>query len=183
MESFRKAILQETNHMAEIIAAKKSMPRVDLTPMVDLGFLLITFFMISTTMKEQRALRFFLPQDGTGTVVGESTTLTLVPTENNTVLYFHGSLGEAVRQNQLGSTGFSLQNGVGQLIRDKKALLRKSGKDKDLAILVYPDQSSTYKNVVDIIDELLINDVHTYCISDDAVTIAALKENIMVAEK
>lgn len=79
--------------------------------------------------------------------------------------------------------GFPCKNVVGQLIRDKKALLRKSGKDKDLAILVYPDQSSTYKNVVDIIDELLINDVHTYCISDDAVTIAALKENIMVAEK
>jgi biopolymer transport protein ExbD len=165
----------ETVFMADFIVAKKTSPKVDLTPMVDLGFLLITFFIVSTTMQEQRVLKFFLPADGPPTLAPESSSLTLVPTENNTVLYYSGTLETAAQLNQLGTTGFSLTEGVGQLIRNKKRALQLSGKEKDFTVLIYPDGSSSYKNMVDIIDELLINNVHKYCLSENTTAIENLK--------
>jgi biopolymer transport protein ExbD len=161
--------------MADFIVSKKTLPKVDLTPMVDLGFLLISFFMVSTTLQQQRALKFFLPADGPPTLVPESSSLTLVPTENNTVLYYAGTLESAARLNQMGTTSFSLTEGVGQLIRNKKMTLQSMGKEKDFTVLIYPDGSSSYKNMVDIIDELLINDVHKYCLSENTAAIENLK--------
>jgi biopolymer transport protein ExbD len=175
MEKQVRHILMEIIFMADFIAAKKTTPRVDLTPMVDLGFLLITFFIVSTTMQQQRGLKFFLPADGPPSLAPESSSLTLVPTENNTVLYYMGTLETAAQLNQLGTTGFSLTEGVGQLIRNKKSALRSLGKDKDFTVLIYPDGSSSYKNMVDIIDELLINDVRKYCLSENTVAIDNLK--------
>jgi biopolymer transport protein ExbD len=160
---------------------KKKATKVDLTPMVDLGFLLITFFIVTTTMQEQKAMRFFLPADGPPIKTAESTTLTLVPSEKDEVFYFHGDLGNASRSKAYGITGYSLQDGVGQLIRDKKKVLRNSGKEKDLMVIIYPDKRSSYKNIVDLMDEMLINDVSRYCIASDDNTINQL--NALVHSK
>ncbi|MBZ5857458.1 ExbD/TolR family protein [Flavihumibacter profundi] len=166
-----------------IARLKKNSTKVDLTPMVDLGFLLITFFIFSTTMQQQKALRFYLPAGGTPSKVGESTSLTLVPSENDKVYFYHGSLPNALQSNQFGSIGFGLSDGVGQLIREKKKALRLLGKEKDLTIIIYPDKSSSYKNLVDLLDEMLINDVRKYCVAEDNNAIANLTFAIKDAGK
>lgn len=97
--------------MAEIITSGKSNRkkyvkkniRVDLTPMVDLGFLLITFFIITTTLQEQREMKLLLPKDSQdSTLVRQSTTLTFILTGNDGLGYYDGFAKE-ITYSKLGS--------------------------------------------------------------------------------
>lgn len=157
---------------AGVRRSKKHSTRVDLTPMVDLGFLLITFFIFTTSMSEPKASKLNMPADGPPTKAPTSGSLTAVLLDENKIFYYHGSLEEAMQANAYGTTSFDLTNGFGQLIRQKKALLnsRKPNGSKDLILMIKPLEEAAYKNVVDILDEVMINDVKTYAIMDiDAV--------------
>ena len=148
--------------------SKKLSTRVDLTPMVDLGFLLITFFIFTTSMSEPKASKLNMPADGPPTKSPTSGSLTAVLLDNNKVFYYHGSLEEAMISGDYGTTSFNLTNGFGQVIRQKKELLnsRKPNGSKDLILMIKPLEESAYKDVVDALDEVMINDVKTYAIMD-----------------
>lgn len=67
--------------------------RIDLTPMVDLGFLLITFFMFTTTLANPKVMRINMPSDDkpdTPTVFAEESTITLIPISGHNVVYYKG---------------------------------------------------------------------------------------------
>jgi biopolymer transport protein ExbD len=147
---------------------KKLSTRVDLTPMVDLGFLLITFFILTTTWTQVRALKFYTPADGPDTKAAQSKTLTIIPGVNNKVFYYHGSLEDALQGNASGFTSYNEQTGIGQLIREKKELMDKlkQGSSQDLVFIITPTANANYKNMVDAIDETLINDVKHYTVTE-----------------
>src|ERR1700749_5153342 len=72
---------------------KKLSTRVDLTPMVDLGFLLITFFIFTTTMSRPKALHLHLPQDVPNDKRMEtaaSHVITLLISKNDQIFYYEG---------------------------------------------------------------------------------------------
>jgi biopolymer transport protein ExbD len=148
--------------------SKKQSTRVDLTPMVDLGFLLITFFIFTTTMSTPKAMKLIMPADGPDSKAGESTALTVVPLKNNKIFYYHGELGEALKTGTFGVTSYSVNDGLGQIIRNKQAALDKTkpGKRDDLMLMVKPMPESNYQNLVNVIDEVLINDVKRYAVMD-----------------
>ncbi len=141
--------------------AKKMSTRVDLTPMVDLGFLLITFFIFTTTMSHPTAMKLNLPKDADKpedqTKAKESAVLTVMLGKDNNVFYYEGQLDPA-GANFKSSSFKDIRN----VIIDKK----RRTDDKDFVVILKPNEESTYRNVIDILDEMSINVVKRYALVD-----------------
>jgi biopolymer transport protein ExbD len=153
---------------AGVRRAKKHSLKMDLTPMVDLGFLLISFFVITTQLTEPRALRINMPHDGTGTQAPESAALTILIGEANRIFYYHGDWEKAVSNNGIHPTTLDLKTGLGRIIREKQQRLDRNpvnGEDrKGLIIMIKAGEKADYSQVIDVLDEMLINDVRKYAI-------------------
>src|SRR4029078_11521601 len=102
---------------------KKQIIRIDMTPMVDLGFLLITFFVFTTTMSIPKATDLFMPSDKPVTIPPEipnSLALSLLLDDNNKVYYYNGDFKEATNENKIYETNYSTYDGIGKIIRQKQ---------------------------------------------------------------
>lgn len=143
--------------------------RVDLTPMVDLGFLLITFFIFTTTMSQPSAMKLIMPADnGDPMPQEESRSLTIIPLKDNRVYYYHGILLEALQTGSYGITGYTYADGIGEIVRAKKKAmeLKEPMSARELMLIIKPMTSASYRNVVDVLDEIAINDVKRYALTD-----------------
>ena len=153
---------------------RKIVLRIDMTPMVDLGFLLITFFVFTTTISSPSVTDLYMPKDTFDTIkqakLPEGLALTFLLTKNNRVFYYNGAWDEAFETGFVFETNFSYMNGIGEVIRHKQKIIEASGKYSDgrrgLMLLIKPGDGATYKNVIDALDEVLINDVKKYAILD-----------------
>jgi len=140
--------------------------KVDLTPMVDLGFLLITFFILTKTLSEPKHMQLLLPAgDIATTPSGESTVLTLIPLGNNNVFYYHGNPNDAIRNKLFGIINPA---GIRNIIMQKQVALEANPKytKKDLMLIIKPTEASIYRNIVVLLDEVLINDLKHYSLVD-----------------
>ena len=143
--------------------------RIDMTPMVDLGFLLITFFIFTTTISEPTTIKLYMPRDGDPLPIGDSKVLTVLLGNNNRVYAYEGSFEKTLKENKLISTNYDEAGGIGNLIRQKQMrfLQLNPANDKaDLLYLIKPTRHCTYKNVIDALDEATINGVKKYMIAD-----------------
>lgn len=140
---------------------KKLSTRVDLTPMVDLGFLLITFFIFTTTMSQATAMRLFLPKDADKpedqNQAKESGVITILLGKDNNVFYYEGTLDNSA--SNFKSSNF---HDIRTVLMDKK----QRTPEKDLVVVLKPSEECTYKNVVDILDEMTINVLKRYALVD-----------------
>jgi len=138
--------------------SKKLSTRVDLTPMVDLGFLLITFFIFTTTMSQPTAMKLNLPKDtdkpDEQNKLKESAAFTVMPAKNDQVYYYEG-LDPA-----------KLQTGNWKTIRDAILDKKRRTDPNDFMVIIKPDKDATYKNTVDMLDEMKIDDVKRYALVD-----------------
>jgi biopolymer transport protein ExbD len=168
--------------------AKKLSTRVDMTPMVDLGFLLITFFIFTTTMTTPTTMDLNMPKDikdeKQQTEVKQSGVLTIMLGKGDQVYYYEGMLEVTEGKNNFKQTTFK---GIRDIIINKKkdvisrhvhdATCEKTQqrakakgdpdwqdacKDRDFVVIIKPDEDASYKNTVDILDEMTINQVRTY---------------------
>ena len=147
---------------------KKLNTKVDLTPMVDLGFLLITFFIFTTTMSSPTAMKLNMPddtaKDDEQNKAKESGALTVMLGKNDHVYYYEGKLqdnGVNFKSAMFGKST-DTQKGIRDIIIDKKKALGE--KVDDLVVVIKPNEESTFKNTVDILDEMTINGVKKYAL-------------------
>ncbi len=161
---------REATFMAELQTAtlsksgkptqKRFSTRVDLTPMVDLGFLLLTFFIFTTTLLQPSVIKLTLPENGLPTEVSEEKTLNLVLYKNNAIGYYMGADVNTMR-----FTNYS-PSGIRAVIQDIAYKIAQRFNDKSqLYTVIKPSSESSYKNVIDVLDEMLINDVKRYVLT------------------
>jgi biopolymer transport protein ExbD len=157
--------------------SKKMSTRVDLTPMVDLGFLLITFFIFTTTMAKPKTMEINMPNTekidpADQTKIKASTVITVLLSKNHRIYYYEGLADNPEVPPDVKVTGFKSKDGIRDVIIGLKAKVESlkqqgalSAKDQ-ATVLIKPDVNSTYADMVNILDEMSINDVRVYAIVD-----------------
>lgn len=154
---------------AGIRRAKKHSLKVDMTPMVDLGFLLITFFVITTRLTEPQSTRLNMPHDGTETPAPNSGTLTIL-IGGEKIFYYLGNWEDAFKNHQVLPTTLDLKNGIGKIIREKQQWLDHhpvNGEGRTaLMVLIKAGENANYSQAINALDEMLINNVKRYAIVD-----------------
>jgi len=154
------------------VRSKKQNSKVDLTAMVDLAFLLITFFMLTTTLSKPQSMSLGLPdkdenpENNKDMKVDEKRTMTIMMGENNKLIYYMGLLDTPIagpKDIAYGKDGIRKE-----LLSRKKSVLEYTGdKAKGIIVIIKPGKKSNYKNLVDILDEMAITGVATYAIVND----------------
>lgn len=167
--------------------AKKLSTRVDMTPMVDLGFLLITFFIYTTTMSTPNTTKLNMPKkeedQSKQMEVVKSGLLTILLGKDN-VYYYEGELLPDGSNFMTSSFPTPENPGIRKVIQDKRAQViaahthneackkiwnenegdQTSCVDRDLVIVIKPDVVAKYGRAVDVLDEMNINGVKRYAI-------------------
>jgi biopolymer transport protein ExbD len=138
------------------IRSKKASTRIDLTAMVDLAFLLITFFIMTTTLAKPKAMDMVMPDKSKKDVqlpVPETRTMTVWLGANDKIEWFVGAPGKS--QPTIDNFG---KNGIRKTLieQDKKIQATHEGPNNYMIVLVKPSDHSTYKNFVNMMDELNI---------------------------
>jgi biopolymer transport protein ExbD len=138
--------------------------KADMTPMVDLGFLLITFFLFNAVISKPRVLELLMPAEGDSTGAAESRTLTILPQGNEVVFWYEGNPDRGNRLNKAYMT--SAQNSLREAIQLKQKKLRiQYGTDEGLMVIIKPGEECSYQELIAALDEMTINAVRKYAIS------------------
>lgn len=155
---------QDKQRKQSVCRRKKLSTRVDLTPMVDLGFLLITFFIFTTTMNEAKAMKLIVPDDSptiNPNIAQESKTISLILGADDRIQYYQGR--------DIGDSKFTIYaaSGLRAVISQKmQEVQRKFGPNDAPIVIIKPTAASSYKNLVDVLDEMLICNIKKYVLTD-----------------
>jgi biopolymer transport protein ExbD len=133
--------------------------------MVDLGFLLITFFVFTTSMMSPKALKLAMPDDsGNPTPVKCSESFSIVVQGDGKTRWYACKDGAPA---DLGEGTLSDPSGLRQAIIGKLHAMAASGHEpRDLVVLIKPLEDANYQAVVEALDEMIINGVTRYAIVD-----------------
>lgn len=151
--------------------APKSSTRVDLTAMVDLGFLLITFFMLASAFQKPKAMEVNKPvppedpEHFTCSLLPKSKTFTLVAGKGDKIYCYTGADDEAGLK--VDSLTFSRQELRKRIIQRQQEVKAQWGHQDELYVSLKFFPKSKYRNMVDLLDEMKICGVKRYAIVDE----------------
>ena len=144
-----------TNKRKQKAAAMKLI-EIDMNPMVDLAFLLLTFFMLTTTFNRPQAMEIVMPakdkeREVSHQPIKESRALTLVLGEKTELYYYRGLPESGINPIELAELP-ELLTGVQMQV-------------PDLIVLIKAHPESHFRSLVDVLDELNVQDVKRYAIA------------------
>jgi len=162
------------------VRSKKLSTRVDLTPMVDLAFLLITFFMLTTTLNKPKAMQLNMPKKvdkEEKQEIGECQVLNILIDTLDHVWYYEGLQVAGLKQ-----TTFAGDGGIRKVILNmikkvpNECPLTSKGAKRDAIVLIKMMKGARYENMVDILDEMDITGCKIYAIQEpDPIEIEAVE--------
>ena len=186
--------------------AKKGSTHIDMTPLVDLAFLLLTFFILTTTMYKPSTLQLTFPvppedSDEKKELDKVSNALTIFLTKEDQILYYRDAFKPG--ETQLTRTDFSKitnflieqnrttfdqvqelgrrfnTNEIDQVAYDS---LRNNVQKRDeaLFVIIKPDKDAKYRNMIDMVDDMDISGIGKYAVQD---TIKPVELELLNAEK
>lgn len=142
---------------------KKHSTKIDMTPMVDLAFLLLTFFMLTNTFNKPQTMEINMPAkpktEEKIQPVPASKTITFLLGKDDKIYWFHGE----VDKTKMEITNYG-KDGVRKIILEKSAVIKDAKGECDMVVLIKPKDDSRYKNVVDMLDEMTITGMKRYAI-------------------
>lgn len=157
--------------MAEVITKEKSGGKqnkkpikIDMTPMVDLNFLLLMFFMFTSSFTKPNVMDLGLPAKGTDVPIGQigdQNQITFIIGEKNRIFY-HQSNEKDLTEVGLKETDYNGLN-VSKIISNA---YEKAPNKENFTIIVKPTDDANYKNFVDMMDNISISKKERYGISD-----------------
>ncbi len=147
--------------------AKKMSTKLDMTPMVDLAFLLLTFFMLTTQFSKPQTMEIVMPdkpiEDVPPPEINQFDVMHLIMGENNRLYYYIGIENPQV---EMASFSPSSERFIRKILVDEQNKnIRRNGKNKFMVLIKAAD-GAKYKNMVDIFDEMNINAIERYAMVD-----------------
>jgi biopolymer transport protein ExbD len=174
---------------------KKLSTRVDLTPMVDLMFLLITFFMLATSMIKPQTMEIVMPakdkDDQNQSKVNKDLAITVLLDKNNKLYYYEGTRTEQGADPELVSTDYS-PNGLRKYLLNRNAVVlvdirnfkqqikgqnieedsiksrisKLKGRKDAPVVIIKATKDANYGNLVNVLDEMQICNIGKYAVVD-----------------
>jgi len=155
------------------VRSKKQNTGVDLTAMVDLAFLLITFFMLTTSLSKPQSMDLTMPDKIKDPLkdkpqeAKESKTMTILIGKDRKLKYYMGMINDPF--GGVGPTDSAYgKEGIRKVILQKMANLRAQGHEgkNGIVVLIKATEDATYTDMIDILDEMAITGVDVYALQD-----------------
>lgn len=154
-------------HKGGKVRSKKQSTRVDLTAMVDLAFLLVTFFMLTTTLNKPKAMDLVMPDKDEKTQdqkpVPESRTLTILLGSNHKMEWYRGLPDKPLAGPTVDNFG---KTGIRKVLLEESQKTREASGGLPMIVIVKPSDKSVYSDMVNIMDELNIAKIDIRAIVD-----------------
>ncbi len=168
------AELNTSENNKSSIRSKKKVLRVDLTAMVDLAFLLITFFILTTTLQKPKTMDLAMPVDGPPMGTAASRTLSVLLGADGKASWYIGEADKPIMGPSVIALG---KQGIRRVLLEQGARIKREH-GKDMIVLVKPSDQSIYENVVSVMDELNITNNKYRAIADiSPADVAMLKKD------
>lgn len=137
---------------------------VDMTPMVDLGFLLITFFMFTTNFSKPNAINFSNPPENPTdikTQIDYRNSITFILGKNDRIFFYQAEKSD-LNNNSLKEVSFD----KAQVSKTIELAKKNAPIKKNFTVIIKPADDSRYKTMVDMLDEMTITQTEQYGISE-----------------